>query len=366
MKKNMIQTLVLSLMVTGTGIVNTACSDYDDDINRLTNNIDKLEQTINNQETTINNQEVIINAIKKGGYVVSITPIENGYILTFNNGETVTIKNGEKGEPGEPGERGDDGDAFFKNVTVGADAVTLTLADGTTCEVPVFDSFKKVRDRVQSIVYVPDFFDGQIGVKNDQAQTVCYQVKPAAVGTYLAEHKDAMSLVGEEVVMTRATTASLAITNATAADGLLSLSVKPTGFAPQKGYAFALDIEADGSSYRTVYTPTFLIVEAEKIALGINGLYPGMGIVTTGTYLQLFVVFFPDYTTSRGITWTSSDEKRATVNNSGIVAVTKDAPDGEFTITATTTNGKKASLVFRIVDEKLQIDTEQLLQSMAQ
>lgn len=363
MKKNMIQTLVLSLMVTSTGIVNTACSDYDDDINRLTQNIDKLEQTINNQETTINNQEVIINAIENGGYVVSITPIENGYVLTFNNGETVTIKNGEKGEPGE---RGEDGDSFFKSVTVGTDAVTLTLADGTTCEVPVFDSFKKVRDRVQSIVYVPDYFDGQIGVKNDQAQTLRYQVKPAAVGTYLVEHKDAMSLVGEEVVMTRATTASLAITDATTADGLLSLSVKPTGFAAQKGYAFALDIEADGSSYRTAYTPTFLIVEAEKIALGINGLYPGMGIVTTGTYLQLFVVFFPDNTTSRGITWTSSDEMRATVNNSGIVAVTKDAPDGEFTITATTTNGKKASLVFRIVDEKLQIDTEQLLQSMAQ
>ena len=167
--------------------------------------------------------------------------------------------------------------------------------------------------------------------------------------------------------MTRATTASLDITNATAADGLLSLKVTPKDFVAQNGYAFALDIEADGSSYRTAYTPTFLIVEAEKIALGINGLYPGMGIVTTGKYLQLFVVFFPDYTTSRGITWTSSDEKRATVSPSGIVAVTKDAPNGEFTITATTTNGKQASLTFRIVDEKLQIDTdEQLLQSMAQ
>jgi hypothetical protein len=175
-----------------------------------------------------------------------------------------------------------------------------------------------------------------------------------------------MSPVGEDVAMTRSTSASLDITGVTATDGLLSLEVKPTGFAAQNGYAFALDIEADGSSYRTAYTPTFLIVEAEKIALGINGLYPGMGVVTTGKYLQLFVVFFPDYTTSRGITWTSSDEKRATVSPSGIVAVAENAPDGEFTITATTTNGKKASLVFSIVDKKLQIDTEQLLQSMAQ
>ena len=223
-----------------------------------------------------------------------------------------------------------------------------------------------MRDRVQSIVYVPDYFDGQIGVKNDQTQTLRYHVKPTAVGTYLADHVEAMSLVGEDVAMTRSTSASLDITGVTATDGLLSLEVKPTGFAAQNGYAFALDIEADGSSYRTAYTPTFLIVEAEKIALGINGLYPGMGVVTTGKYLQLFVVFFPDYTTSRGITWTSSDEKRATVSPSGIVAVAENAPDGEFTITATTTNGKKASLVFSIVDKKLQIDTEQLLQSMAQ
>ena len=187
------------------------------------------------------------------------------------------------------------------------------------------------------------------------------------MATYLAVHSDAMSLVGEDVMTTRATAeASLAITSAAADEDMLSIRVTPTGFAAQKGYAFALDIEADGSSYRTAYTPTFLIVEAEKIALGINGLYPGMGIVTTGKYLQLFVVFFPDYTTSRGITWTSSDEKRATVSPSGIVAVTKDAPPGEFTLTATTTNGKHASRTFRIVDETIEIDTDQLNQSMAQ
>ena len=91
-----------------------------------------------------------------------------------------------------------------------------------------------------------------------------------------------------------------------------------------------------------------------------------MGTVTAGQYLQLFTVFFPDYATSRGITWTSSDTSRATVNQSGIVAVIDNAPNGEFTITAETTNGKKALLALKIVDEKLQIDTDQLKQSMAQ
>jgi hypothetical protein len=241
--------------------------------------------------------------------------------------------------------------------------VHLILADGTTFEMPVFDSFKKVRDRVQSIVYVPDYFDGQIGVRNDEEQTIRYQVKPAVVATYLAENREAMMLVGEEVKTTRADGAGIAITGASATrSGALILSVKPTGFEAQLGYAFALDIEADGSSYRTAYTPTFLIVEAEKIALGVIGLYPNMGVVTGGKYFQLYVVFFPDWTTSRGITWTSSDEKMATVSPSGIVAVVDNAPDGEFTITATTTNGKKASLTFKIVNGMLTIDTEQFHQ----
>ena len=68
----------------------------------------------------------------------------------------------------------------------------------------------------------------------------------------------------------------------------------------------------------------------------------------------------------RGIQWTTSDPTRATVNNSGVVGVVDNAPDGEFIITATTTNNKKASLTFKIVDQKLTIDTDQLNQSLAQ
>ena len=54
------------------------------------------------------------------------------------------------------------------------------------------------------------------------------------------------------------------------------------------------------------------------------------------------------------------------MNNSGVVGVVDGAADGEFTITATTTNGKSASLTFKIVDQKLTIDTNQLNQSLAQ
>lgn len=222
-------------------------------------------------------------------------------------------------------------------------------------------------DKVESVVYVPDFFDGMIGVTNGQEQNLRYQVRPVELATELASNPAALSLIGEDVAVTRGTSAGFSISSAAAtADGILQLRVKPEGFEAQKGYAFALNIQAADGSYTSPYTPTFLIVEADEIALGIVGLFAGMGTVTVGSYLQLFVVFFPDYVTSRDVTWTSSDETRATVSPSGIIAVAEDAADGEFTITATTSNGKKASLTFYIVGGNILINTDQLKQVMAQ
>ena len=300
-----------------------------------------------------------------------INATTNEWEVSYDNGKTwksLGVKaTGEKGEKGDPGTTTVTGDSFFKSITVGTDAVTFELSNGTTLELPLYDSFKKVRDRLQSMVYMPDYFDGQIGVTNGTAQTLNYFVKPASVATYLAANLSSMKFVGEDVTITRSTSASITINSATHdGNGLLSLNVTPSGFAAQAGYAFALDIEADGSSYRTTYTPAFLIVLPEKIAIGVYGLYPGMGVVTAGQYLQLFTVFFPDYATSRGITWSSSDTTRGTVNLSGIVAVADNAPDGDFTVTATTTNGKTATLNLTIVDKKIQIDTDQLKQAMAQ
>ena len=293
-----------------------------------------------------------------------------GVKATGEKGESGTNgTNGKDGTNGTNGTDGKDGDSFFKSVTVGTDEVTFVLTDNTTFKLPLYDNFSKVRDRLQSMTYIPDYIDGKIGVGNDKTMTLRYQVKPAAVATYLAAHQDAMKFVGEDVMTTRgaAATAKITITDAKhAGDGILELQVKTTGFVAEAGYAFALDVEAESSSFRTAYTPAFLIVEPDQIAIGVNGLYPGMGTVTAGKYLQLFVVFFPDYTTSRDITWKSNDESRAKVNKSGIVAVADNAPDGEFSITAKATNGKEATLTLSIVDKKLQIDTTQLIQSMAQ
>ena len=59
--------------------------------------------------------------------------------------------------------QGDKGDAFFQNVVVGEAEVTFTLADGTTTfTLPLMDTFKKVRDRVQSIVFIPENLDGMM------------------------------------------------------------------------------------------------------------------------------------------------------------------------------------------------------------
>lgn len=235
--------------------------------------------------------------------------------------------------------------------------INQTINDQTTI-------INELADKVESIVYIPDYLDGMIGVTNGKAQTLRYQVRPVALAADLAANASALSLIGEDVAVTRGTSAIFAINSASAtADGVLSLNVTPSGFEPQKGYAFALNFL---NSYTSPYTSTFLIVEPDEIALGIVGLFAGMGTVTIGSYLQLFVVFFPDYVTSRDVTWTSSDESRATVSPSGIIAVSEGAADGEFTITATTTNGKKASLTFGIAGGSIKVNTDQLQQVMAQ
>ena len=101
--------------VAFTGIILSAfatagCSDYQDDINAVNRRIDELEGRVGSLETTIINAnenltalQEIVNNISYDGYVVSITETDDGYVLTFGDGRTVTIHNGKPGDPGTPG-----------------------------------------------------------------------------------------------------------------------------------------------------------------------------------------------------------------------------------------------------------------------
>lgn len=96
-----------------------------------------LEKRVSELETIVHNlQEISLT----GDYVTDIQPLtENGkiagYIVTFKEHGTYTVRNGKDGDPGAPGDPGDpgapgeDGDTWFADVTVTEDTVVFTLDD---------------------------------------------------------------------------------------------------------------------------------------------------------------------------------------------------------------------------------------------
>lgn len=70
-----------------------SCSDYDDDINSLTQRVDALEKTVAELQK----------AIEAGAVITNVQSTENGVTVTLSDGKTFEVKNGAKGEDGEDG-----------------------------------------------------------------------------------------------------------------------------------------------------------------------------------------------------------------------------------------------------------------------
>lgn len=117
--------------------------------------------------------------------------IEDGYwYISTDGGETWTMLAKATGE---------DGDAFFSNVEWDYSYLYLTLAsDGTVLTLPM-KNIKELFNRIQSIVYVPDYDDLKITVNSavvscgnqavllDQPTEITYQILPAQFAEDVAE-----------------------------------------------------------------------------------------------------------------------------------------------------------------------------------
>lgn len=260
--------------------------------------------------------------------------------------------------------QGDKGDAFFQNVVVGEAEVTFTLADGTTTfTLPLMDTFKKVRDRVQSIVFIPENLDGMMTLQNGVQTTVRYRVMPEAVATALAtSYASTLSFVGEEVAVTRGiASADITINNVVnEGNGRLALTVTPSGMTAGQGYAFALVMNDGTSMYSTAYTSVFYAIPPVAIGIAADGILAGKGNVSVGSTVRLIALLVPTDTNLKGVTWTSSDTSVATVDANGLVTA-KNNGTATITVTSVAAPTVSKSITVTVSDGSITLNTDDLV-----
>lgn len=106
MNKKFKNLFLAGAIVLGLAGVAVSCTDYDGDINDLTERVKKLESTVSDLQTAINN----------GAVITDVTPITNGVKVTLSNGKSFDVTNGKDGKDGKDGAPGKDGSV----VTIGA------------------------------------------------------------------------------------------------------------------------------------------------------------------------------------------------------------------------------------------------------
>ena len=106
MNKKIKNLFLVGALVLGFAGVAVSCTDYDGDINDLTERVKKLESTVSDLQTAINN----------GAVITDVTPITNGVKVTLSNGKSFDVTNGKDGNDGKDGAPGKDGSV----VTIGA------------------------------------------------------------------------------------------------------------------------------------------------------------------------------------------------------------------------------------------------------
>ena len=102
--KNLFLAGALTLSLAG---VVVACSDYDEDINKLQKENEELKSTVADLEK----------AIKEGCVITNVVATAEGLTITTSDGKTYNVTNGKDGAQGEKGEKGDKGDTGATGAT---------------------------------------------------------------------------------------------------------------------------------------------------------------------------------------------------------------------------------------------------------
>ena len=112
------------MMVAVTSLALVGC-EYDD--SAIWGKVDELEKQVQDNSEDIAALSALVDALNQGKVITSTEQTEDGYTLTFNDGSTVEVKNGQ------------DGDSFFTSIEEKDGMVIITLADGRVIKIPAID-----------------------------------------------------------------------------------------------------------------------------------------------------------------------------------------------------------------------------------
>ncbi|MBE6201976.1 MAG: hypothetical protein E7134_07355 [Rikenellaceae bacterium] len=110
--------LILTLATLACLVLPTSCN-YDD--SELWGAVKDLQDKVEQNEKDIATLTALIEAQQNSKIIASVEQTAEGVVLTFNDGSSVTIKNGTNGK---------DGDTLFTSVEEMAESVVITLSDG--------------------------------------------------------------------------------------------------------------------------------------------------------------------------------------------------------------------------------------------
>ena len=99
MRKKYLSALLFGALLFASAGTFTSCKDYDDDINNLQSQITANADAIKALQDKVNS----------GKWITELTAIEGGFKVTFSDGQSFEIVNGEKGENGSEWTIGEDG-----------------------------------------------------------------------------------------------------------------------------------------------------------------------------------------------------------------------------------------------------------------
>lgn len=143
--------LCLALGVVATLVAMVGCS-YNDEA--IWETIGEIESDVEQNRKDIETLTALIEALNGGKAIIATETTDEGVVLTFSDGSTITIYHGTDGEDGKDGangkdgEDGEDGESLFESIEESDTEVIITLTDGRVIRIPKYNPGGEEDDEV--------------------------------------------------------------------------------------------------------------------------------------------------------------------------------------------------------------------------